>query len=270
MTRIGLRVGRPWRGSRIAAIKLLPDWSCAHGEMHVSSELRPCAIQPTGSRSFTEAGSRRTGRMMSVVCDGRKELPAGVRECSPSPPPEPKVCGLSGGADWIRNSSSAQDRQRLRGFGRIGPIDRWLGGIIRAVVGPGKVGGSRSRTHRRIKAARAVANGERHRGTEISNPVRSSGESANLLFLASTRLGCGHTGEAVGAQGRTRRTGRLLNSFLGSRPSTNPAHIRTRHSAAITAPGRPLVQRRAPARKVGHGPGDVLKFRLRQDLPVGL
>jgi hypothetical protein len=70
----------------------------------------------------------------------------------------------------------------------LGPIDRLRGGIIRAVVGLGKpleaVAVSRGAiVHRRIKAPTLLA-AARHRGTDSSNPLPSSGESANHPSLS--------------------------------------------------------------------------------------
>ncbi|MBV8573819.1 MAG: MFS transporter [Acetobacteraceae bacterium] len=57
---------------------------------------------------------RMIGEVVMAVC--------GVRAGSGDAPvwPRPKFCGLSAGAEWIRNSSSARDKQRFRGVGRVG------------------------------------------------------------------------------------------------------------------------------------------------------
>jgi len=90
--------------------------------------------------------------------------------------------GLSAGGEWIRTSSSARDRQRLRGFGRVGadrpsarryhPRSRRPRQIDRAVAAYRGV-----IVHRRMKAPTLLAVA-RHRGTDSSNPFPSSGESA--------------------------------------------------------------------------------------------
>ena len=79
---------------------------------------------------------------------------------------------LAAGGEWIRTSSSARDRQRFRGFGRVG-ADR-PSASRRAVV------------YRRMKAPTLLAVA-RHRGTGSSNPFPSSGESCKPIIRWSSR-----------------------------------------------------------------------------------
>src|SRR5437660_632088 len=103
----------------------------------------------------------------------------------------PRVRRLTAGGEWIRNFSSAPDRQRFRGlrsdWGRSTVGRRYHPSGRRPRKPIERRRSLRSATHRRDEGAHALAMA-RYRGTEISNPFPSSGESANFRSLTLARL----------------------------------------------------------------------------------
>jgi hypothetical protein len=124
---------------------------------------------------------------------------------------------LAAGAEWIRTFSSALDRQRFVGSSELGPIYRRTGHPNscrprRAV----RVVGRRSRSRHSPPGSGGVTTAalsavRAHRGTEVSNPFPSSGESANFRFLARIiRLSAA---EVISAPSRQGDLGRAFAGF---------------------------------------------------------
>src|SRR6516225_537344 len=95
-------------------------WHCCepHRE-HSGTGIWPDRDIPTSRRHVTAPRPS-----LSTAPPPPPRTPAGKARLLDVGGRNPARHGLSAGGKWIRNFSSAPDRQRLRGFGRVG-ADRW-------------------------------------------------------------------------------------------------------------------------------------------------
>ena len=161
----------PWslRENRMQSI--VGTWKLLHATARdPAGAARPL---PYGGKALGRLTFTADGRMMSVVCDGRKELPAGVsREYS-------SYCGnyTYDGERLVTRVDAASDPIRI-GSDQVGV--RFAG--ERMVLDPARRRDRRSRgtPGDHLEAYRGGSRSDQE--PEVANPPSSSGKSANFRF----------------------------------------------------------------------------------------